>query len=58
MKTEPKQQRRQQRPRLFKEQAEEQDTQPHESLDTQFEKISNLMTEINKRLDEIENENK
>jgi len=55
MKNKPKQQRR---PRLFKEQAEEKDTQPYESLDTQFEKISNLMAEINKRLDEIENENK
>jgi len=57
MKNKPKQQRRR-RPRLFKEQAEEKDTQPYESLDTQFEKISNLMAEINKRLDEIENENK
>ena len=46
----------QKRPRLYKEQTEDQANQPHESLESQFEQAAELMVEINNHLDEIENE--
>ena len=44
------------KPRLYKEQTEDWASQPHESLESQFEQAAELMVEINNHLDEIENE--